>query len=95
MQESLEEEGDSKLKWVSNGGQKRAWKVLFPLGKKAPFIGTQNLTVFLVFATISGTTAYWSGTTDLSVTTGSGTGQIPLCGLFRAVLERYRSGTIA
>ena len=58
MQESLEGEGDSKLKEVSNGGQKRAPKVFFLLGKKPPYIGTQNLTVFLVFATLSGTTAY-------------------------------------
>ena len=41
MQESLEGEGDSKLKGVSNGGQKRAQEMFFPLGKKAPFIGLQ------------------------------------------------------
>ena len=63
MQESLEGEGDSKLKRDVNNGGNELGEFSFPLGKKAPYIGHQNLTVFLVFATLSGTIAYWSGTT--------------------------------
>ena len=64
MQESLEGEGDRKLKGVSNGGQKRAQELSFPLGKKAPFIGlliSDRLRTFCAQAVLplegSGTTA--------------------------------------